>query len=85
MTCQHPTDQNKPWLRKSPPGSSAYTLHVHQRDAKPVLVCTVRPTVFFFDAHCVKDLHALLTAEGDWVELDGAEEQKHARVSAAGT
>lgn len=81
MTCQHPTDQNKPCLLKTPPGSSAYTPHVHQRDGKPVLVCTVGPTVFFFDAHCVGDLHALPTAESEWVELDGADEQKPARVS----
>jgi hypothetical protein len=68
--------KDNPWQLKTPPGSSAYTMHVDERDGKPVLVCTVGSTVLFYDARCVEDLQAMLTAAGDWVELGGADEQK---------
>jgi hypothetical protein len=32
-----------------------------------------------YDARCVDDLHAMLKAAGDWVELGGADEQKAAK------
>lgn len=41
-----------------------------------MLVCTVGKTVLLYDARCVEDLHAMLRAAGDWVELGGADEQK---------
>jgi hypothetical protein len=42
-------------------------------------MCTVGSTELFYDARCVEDLHAMLTGEGDWVELDGVDEQKPAK------
>jgi hypothetical protein len=54
-------------------------MHIDERDGKPVLVCTVGSTLLFYDARCVEDLHAMLVAEGDWVELGGADEQKPAK------
>ncbi len=41
-----------------------------------VLVCTVGKTVLHYDARCIDDLHAMLKANGDWVELGSADEQK---------
>lgn len=65
-----------PWRLKTPPGTSGYTIHRDTRDGRDVLVCTVGTTVLLYDARCVDDLHAMLTAVGDWVELGSADEQK---------
>ena len=43
------------------------------------LVCTVGSTVLLYDARCIEDLHTMLKAAGDWVELGGADEQKPAK------
>ena len=56
-----------PWALKTPPGTSAYTMHVDEKDGKKVLVCTVGKTVLLYDARCVDDLHAMLKAAKDWV------------------
>lgn len=71
--------KESPWQLKTPPGSSAYTMHMDERDGKPVLVCTVGSTVLLYDARCIEDLRVMLTAAGDWVELGGADEQKPAK------
>lgn len=71
--------QEKPWALKTPPGTSAFTMHVDEKDGKPVLVCTVGKTVLLYDARCIDDLHAMLKAAKDWVELGGADEQKPAK------
>lgn len=68
-----------PWQLKTPPGSSEYTMHVDEKDGVRVLVCTVGKTVLLYDARCVDDLHAMLAAAGDWVDLGGADEQKPAK------
>jgi len=68
-----------PWRLKTPPGTSEYTMHVEDKDGKSVLVCTVGKTVLFYHASCVDDLHKMLKAAGDWVELGGADEQKPAK------
>jgi hypothetical protein len=72
-------DKTRPWQLETPPGSAEYTMHVDTRDGVDVLVCTVGKTVLFYDARCVDDLHAMLVARGDWVELGGADEQKAAK------
>ena len=76
-----PLNRNKdnPWQLKTPPGVSDFTMHVEQKDGKPVLVCTVGKTVLFYDARCIVDLHNMLKAAGDWVELGGTDEQKPAK------
>ena len=68
-----------PWRLKTPPLSSEYTLHRAERDGVEALVCTVGKTVLFYDARCVDNLHAMLRARGDWVELGSADEQKPAK------
>lgn len=74
-------DRNKdnPWVLKTPPGTSEYTMHVDERDGRQVLVCTVGKTVLLYDARCIDDLLAMLKEAGDWVELGGADEQKPAK------
>ena len=71
--------RDNPWQLKTPPGTSAYTMHVEEKDGKAVLACTVGKTVLYYDARCIDDLHAMLEAAGDWVELGGADEQKPAK------
>jgi hypothetical protein len=72
-------DKDHPWKLKTAPGTSDYTMHVDEVNGTRVLVCTVGKTVLHYDARCIADLHALLKAKGEWVELGGADEQKPAK------
>ncbi len=72
-------DKDHPWQLKTPPGSSEYTMHVDEVGGKRLLICTVGKTVLHYDARCIADLHAMLKAKGEWVELGGADEQKPAK------
>ena len=67
-----------PWVLKTPPGTSEFTMHVDERDGVRVLVCTVGKTVLLYDARCIDDLHAMLKSHGDWMLLGSADEQKPA-------
>ncbi len=68
-----------PWRLQTPPLTSDFTMHRDHRDGRDVLVCTVGKTVLFYDARCLDDLHAMLKAHGDWIELGSADEQKDAK------
>jgi hypothetical protein len=46
---------------------------------REVIVCTVGKTVLHYDPRCIEDLHAMLLAHGDWMELGSADEQKPAK------
>src|SRR5207302_5870126 len=48
----------------------------------PALVCQVGATTLKYHLSAIEDLHAMLTAAGDWVPLGAADEQK---VAADGT
>jgi hypothetical protein len=71
--------KDRPWELKTPPGTSAYTMHTDVKDGRTVLVCTVGSTLLWYDARCIDDLLAMLRTAADWVELGGADEQKPAR------
>lgn len=71
--------KDNPWLLKTPPGTSEFTMHVAEKEGAQVLVCTVGTTVLLYDSRCVGDLHAMLKSAGDWIELGGADEQKPAK------
>jgi hypothetical protein len=68
-----------PWVLQTPPGTSEYTLYRDESHNPPVLVCTVGKTVLLYDLRCIEDLHAMLKAHGDWMELGSADEQKPAK------
>ena len=68
-----------PWQLKTPPLTSDYTMHRDVKDGKDVIVCTVGKTVLLYDARCLDDLHAMLKAHGDWMELVSADEQKEVK------
>ena len=68
-----------PWVLQTAPLTSEYTMHLDQRDGVKVIVCTVGKTVLLYDARCLDDLHAMLVAHGDWMDLGSADEQKPAK------
>jgi len=65
-----------PWLLKTPPLSSEYTMYKDEKDGNEILVCTVGKTVLHYHYRCIQDLHAMLKDHGDWMELGSADEQK---------
>jgi hypothetical protein len=71
--------KEKPMVLKTPPLSSEYTMHVEQKEGKDILVCTVGKTILHYNIACIDDLHAMLKAHGDWIELGSADEQKPAK------
>ncbi len=71
--------KDNPWILKTPPGTSEYTMYLADIDSMHVLVCTVGKTILYYDARCIDDLYAMLKDARDWVELGGADEQKPAK------
>lgn len=71
--------KESPWLLKTPPLSSEFTMHKETQDGKDILVCTVGKTVLHYDHRCLDDLHKMLLKNGDWMELGSADEQKPAK------
>lgn len=67
-----------PWVLKTPPGSSEYTMYRDDSAEPPVIVCQVGKTTLLYDARAIEDLHAMLKSHGDWMPLGGADEQKPA-------
>jgi hypothetical protein len=74
--------KDDPWELRTPPGSSAYTMYRDEDADPPALVCQVGSTTLKYHLRAIDDLHAWLVAQGDWVPLGAADEQKSA---AAGT
>jgi hypothetical protein len=66
--------KDDPWRLTTAPGSSEYTMH---RDGDE-LVCIVGSTTLRYRARAIEDLTAWLGAQGDWVPLGAADEQKDA-------
>lgn len=71
--------KESPMALKTPPLTSEYTMHIDQKDGVDVLVCTVGKTVLLYNITCLDDLHKMLKAHGDWMELGSADEQKPAK------
>jgi hypothetical protein len=69
-----------PWVLKTPPGSSEYTIYRDQEAEPPQLVCQVGSTELTYLLRAIDDLHAWLKERGDWVSLGAADEQKSAVV-----
>lgn len=78
MDAEQGTKEN-PWVLTTPPGTSEYTMYKDENREPPLLVCTVGSTVLHYDLRCIDDLHAMLKAHGDWMELGSADEQKPAK------
>ncbi|MGE3192973.1 MAG: DUF6855 family protein [Microbacteriaceae bacterium] len=74
--------KDDPWVLRTPPGSSEYTMYRDETSDPPTIVCQVGSTRLLYDARAIDELHAWLREQGDWVPLGAADEQKGA---AAGT
>jgi hypothetical protein len=70
--------KDDPWLLTTAPGTSSYTMYRDDASEPPTLVCQVGSTRLTYDARAIDDLHTWLTAQGDWVPLGAADEQKDA-------
>jgi hypothetical protein len=68
--------QDDPWLLKTAPGTSEYTMYRDESADPPALVCQVGSTTLRYHLSAIDDLHAMLVANGDWVELGAADEKK---------
>lgn len=79
MTAIGSGTQDDPWQLTTPPGTSDYSMYRDESSDPPRLVCTVGSTTMFYDLRAVDDLHAMLTAAGDWVPLGSADENKPAK------
>jgi hypothetical protein len=68
-----------PWVLRTPPGTSEYTIHRDEQADPPALVCQVGSTTLRYRLRAVDDLHAWLVEQGGWVELGAADEKKPAK------
>jgi hypothetical protein len=70
--------KEKPWILKTPSGSSEFQMYRDAEADPPALVCQVGKTQLRYHLRCIEDLHAMLEAYGDWMLLGSADEQKPA-------
>jgi hypothetical protein len=70
--------RERPWVLKTPPGSSEFEAFRDDTLDPPALVVRVGKTELRYHLRCIDDLSALLAAHGDWMPLGGADEQKPA-------
>ena len=68
--------REKPWVLKTPPGTSEFQVYRDEAANPPALVCRVGSTELRYQLRCLNDLQAMLKAHGDWMDLGGADEQK---------
>jgi len=67
-----------PWVLKTPPGTSSYTMYKDEEATPPVLVCQVGSTTLKYDLRALDDLRAWLLDQDGWVPLGAADENKPA-------
>jgi hypothetical protein len=72
--------QDDPWHLKTAPGTSEYTMYRDEQADPPALVCQVGSTTLRYHLRAVDDLHAMLVADGDWVELGASDEKKEPKA-----
>lgn len=70
--------KERPWVLKTPPGTSEYQMYRDESADPPALVCVVGTTRLAYHLRAIEDLHAMLKAHGDWLLLGAADEQKPA-------
>ena len=68
-----------PWVLKTAPGTSEFSMFKDESQHPAILVCTVGKTILHYQLRCLDDLHQMLKTHGDWMELGGADEQKPAK------
>jgi hypothetical protein len=68
-----------PWVLKTPPGTSEFTMYRDDDADPPELVCQVGSTKLRYLARCLDDVPAMLREHGDWMDLGSADENKLAK------
>ena len=68
--------KDDPWVLQTPPGSSEYTMYRDEGSDPPALRCQVGSTTLSYQLRCIEDLHAMLKARGDWMDLGASDEMK---------
>ena len=68
--------KDDPWRLKTPPQTSDFEIWKDDAASPPLLVCQVGSTRLSYQLRGIEDLHAMLKARGDWVELGNADEGK---------
>ena len=76
MAAQGTGTKDDPWILMTPPGTSEYSMYRDEDADPPALVCQVGSTRLSYHLRCIEDLHAMLKAHGDWMELGAADEGK---------
>ena len=71
--------KDDPWRLRTAPGTSEYTMYRDEAADPPLIVCQVGSTRLTYLARAIDDLHAMINAHGDWMELGAADEQKAAQ------
>ena len=71
--------RDDPWLLKTPPGTSDIKLWRDEAASPPALVCFASGAELRYHLRAIEDLHAMLKAHGDWMELGNTDEQKEAK------
>lgn len=71
--------KDDPWQLKTPPGTSDITLWRDETASPPALVCFASGAELRYYLRAIEDLHDMLKAHGDWMELGNADEQKDAK------
>ena len=74
--------KDDPWILKTPSGGAEFLAYRDPALDPPALVIRAGTTELRYHLRAIDDLHAMLTAHGDWMALGNADEQKPA---AAGT
>ena len=70
--------KDDPWVLRTPPGSSEYSMYRDEDADPPTLVCQVGSTTLKYQLRAIEDLAAWLREQGDWVPLGSADENKPA-------
>jgi hypothetical protein len=68
--------KDDPWVLKTPPGTSEFTMYRDDAGDPPSLVCQVGSTKLSYRAEAIDDLVAWLREQGDWVLLGSTDEGK---------
>ena len=69
MTTRGSGTQDDPWALVTAPGPRPTRCTATTTAEPAVLVCQVGSTRLSYQARCIEDLHAMLVAHGDWMDL----------------
>jgi hypothetical protein len=78
VTVQGEGTKEQPWLLRTPSGQSEFQAYRDETAQPRALVVQVGKTELRYQLRCIDDLHAMLAAQGDWMPLGSADEQKPA-------